>query len=136
MTTRTKPMPLPVIEISMDRRGFIQVFIGAAALVVAPQERRPGLREARILGSDQAHGLHLDKPPGPGFGLATAKMEGATIPYDQGPYVAEVGPRILKSAGVTMKKAEFSQEIADGFEKAFGDHYEKPEDWPETWNDE
>lgn len=97
----------------MDRRGFIQSFIGAAAMAMVPGERRPGLREARIRGSDLAHGispyLHDGKGHDIGFGLAQVKMEGASIPYDPGLRLSEA--RVLR--------------MKEGLTKMFGDEYEK-----------
>ncbi len=86
----------------MDRRGFIQSFIGAAVLAAVPGERRPGLREARIRGSDLAHGVGLDEISGEvGFGMTPIKMEGTSIAYDPGLHLKE------------------------GLNKMFGDEYEK-----------
>lgn len=61
----------------MDRRGFIQSFIGAAALAALPASGKS--IKYPILLHDAAH-----HDISGGFGLVQAKMEGASIPYDPG----------------------------------------------------
>jgi hypothetical protein len=110
----------------VDRRGFIQSFIGAAAMAMVPGERRPGLREARIRGSDLAHGigpyLHDGKGHDIGFGLAQAKAEGTSIPYDP---------------GVRLFSAEHPKALKEGLNKMFGEVYEDldPDNFEELWID-
>lgn len=74
----------------MDRRGFIQSFIGAAVLAAVPVKKPP------ILLHDAAH-----HDISGGFGLAQAKMEGTSIPYDPG------------------------LRLKEGLSEMFGDEYEK-----------
>jgi len=94
----------------MDRRGFIQSVLGAAAMTVVP-----GSGDGVALKSI-AHPRMQGKSVG--FGLAQVKMEGASIPYDPG------------------LRAEFPKALLkDGLSKVFGDVYDdlKPESFEELW---
>ena len=96
----------------MDRRGFIQSFIGAAAMAMVPEVRKPP-----IMLHDAAHHDLTG-----GFGLAQAKPEGASIPYDP---------------GVRLFSAEHPKALKAGLEKMFGEVYEDldPDNFEELWID-
>ena len=100
--------------ISMNRRGFIQSFIGAAAMVATGK----AVTDDGVALKSIAHPGSLSGEVG--FGLAQAKMEGASIPYDQG-LMAEY-PKILK----------------EGLTKMFGDVYSEldPDNLEELWIDD
>lgn len=105
----------------MNRRGFIQSFMGAAAMAVVPDNDGVSLTSMKhptfIPGKDLTR--MVDEMSGEvGFGLAPAKMEGASIPYDQG------------------LRAEFPKALKEGLSKAFGDHYDmEPDSFEELWID-
>ncbi len=83
----------------MDRRGFIQSFIGAAVLAAVPASD-DGVTVKSIKHPILLHdAAHHDLTGG--FGLAQAKPEGASIPYDPG------------------------LRLNEGLSKMFGDEYEK-----------
>ena len=79
--------------ISMNRRGFIQSFIGAAAMAAMPNVKKPTLLH------DAAH-HDLTR----GFGLVQAKAEGTIIPYDP---------------GVRLFSAKHPKALKDGLNKMF-----------------
>jgi hypothetical protein len=110
----------------VDRRGFIQSFIGAAALAMVPEGRKPP-----IMLHDAAHHelsgglgispyLHDGKGHDIGFGLAQAKQEGASIPYDP---------------GVRLFSAEHPKALKEGLSKMFGEVYEDldPDNLEKLW---
>lgn len=76
----------------MNRRGFIQSFIGAAAMAMVPDD------------SDALHSLEHPF----GMGLAPIKPEGASIPYDPG-FTAEF-PKALKE-GLNKAFGEMYEEL-------------------------
>ena len=96
----------------MDRRGFIQSFIGAAALAMVPEVRKPP-----IMLHDAAHHDLTG-----GFGLAQVKPEGASIPYDP---------------GARLFSAEHPKALKEGLNKMFGEAYEElnPDNLEELWID-
>ena len=83
----------------MNRRGFIQSFIGAAVMVALPASG-DGVTVKSIKHPILLHdAAHHDLTGG--FGLAQAKPEGASIPYDPG------------------------LRLNEGLSKMFGDEYQK-----------
>ncbi len=93
----------------MNRRGFIQSFIGAAALAAMPASKPPTMLH------DAAHHDLTG-----GFGLAQAKPEGASIPYDP---------------GVRLFSAEHPKALKEGLNKMFGEVYEDldPDNLEKLW---
>lgn len=96
----------------MNRRGFIQSFIGAAAMAAMPGKSKPP-----VMLHDAAHHELTG-----GFGLAQAKPEGASIPYDP---------------GVRLFSAEHPKALKEGLNKMFGEVYEDldPDNFEELWID-
>jgi len=101
----------------MNRRGFIQAFIGAAAMAVVPKNddgvMLRSMKHPTLLHDAAHHDLTG------GFSLVQAKPEGASIPYDPG------------------LRAEFPKALKEGLNKAFGDVYEElePDNMEELWID-
>ncbi len=100
----------------MDRRGFIQSVLGAAAMAALPASGDGvALKSIKhpILLHDAAHHDLTG-----GFGLAVAKPEGGTILYDPG--LKAYFPKAL---------------LKDGLTKQFSDIYEdlRPESFEELW---
>lgn len=74
----------------MNRRGFIQSFVGAAAMAAVPNMKQPTLLH------DAAHHDLTE-----GFGLAPIKREGAAVAFDPGSsssYVLTKKRKILMKA--------------------------------------
>lgn len=114
----------------MKRRGFIKRLFGVATAAVVSEKIIPdngvSLFSARHPLHDAAH-----HDLAGGFGLAQAKPEGATIPYDLAEESLEVLEIDVRPSGI-MKRAEFVEQLRDGLNKAFEEVYEdyEPDDWP------
>lgn len=94
----------------MNRRGFIQSFIGAAAMAAVPKALDTGVSPY----------LHDGKGHDIGFGLAQIKPEGASVPYDP---------------GVRLFSAEHPKALKEGLNKMFGEVYEDldPDNLEKLW---
>jgi len=97
----------------MDRRGFIQSFIGAAAMAAVPGKVAPVAQVAEESGMA-------------GFGMAPIKMEGASIPYDQ--LDLRPGPIMhVPSGHGVMKRADFVAQLKEGMDTLRDLAYRKAE---------
>lgn len=116
MSTRTRPMALR--GISMDRRGFIQSFIGAAAMVVVPSKAMP-------------KAVVTEESGMAGFGMAPIKMEGASIP-DPGEFGFGFHPPLpdvpihYTDHGI-MTREDFIAQLREGLDTISGLHYREIE---------
>ncbi len=127
----------------MQRRGFLKRLAGVATAVVISEKLIPddgvalGSMKHPVLLHDAAHHDLVG-----GFGLAPAKAEGSAVLYDElaAPDLTEAsleqacieiakGPAV-RTHGI-LTRAEFSEQMADGLNKAFEDVYAeyKPDGW-------
>ena len=127
----------------MQRRGFLKRLAGVATAVVISEKLIP----------DDGLAVGGSNPPVPrpaarthdragGFGLAQAKLEGSTMLYDElaAPERTEASLEQacidLANEGAEIRsgiltRAEFSEQMADGLNKAFKDVYAEFE--PDGW---
>ena len=127
----------------MQRRGFLKRLAGVATAVVISEKLIPddgvalGSMKHPVLLHDAAH-HDLSE----GFGLAPAKLEGSTMLYDElaAPDLTEASLEQacidLANEGAEIRsgiltRAEFSEQMADGLNKAFKDVYAEFE--PDGW---
>jgi hypothetical protein len=117
----------------MKRRGFLKRLAGVATAAVVSEKLIPD--DGVALGSMKHPALlhdaaHHDLTEG--FGLAPLKAEGATIPYDLTEASLEQLCVDVKKRGGILTRSEFSQQMADGLNKAFKEVYAdyEPDDWP------
>ena len=109
----------------MNRRGFIQSFIGAVAMAAtgkAVSDDGVALNSIAHAGSKSLEDMVIDlaeESGEVGFGLAPAKMEGASIPYDR------------------LNCRDIGKQLAEGLNKAFGEVYGEldPDNLEELWID-
>jgi len=123
----------------MKRRGFLKRLAGVATAVVISEKIIPddgvalGSMKHPVLLHDAAHHDLTG-----GFGLAPAKLEGSTMLYDElaAPDLSEASLEQacidIKKRGGILTRAEFSEQMADGLNKAFKDVYAEyePDGWP------
>ncbi len=115
----------------MKRRGFIKRLLGVATAAVVSEKIIPddgvslfSAKHPTLLHDAAHHDLT-------GFGLASAKAEGATIPYDLSEAALEELEIDVRPSGI-MKRADFVAQLRDGLNKAFEDVYAdyEPDGWP------
>jgi len=123
----------------MQRRGFLKRLAGVATAAVVSEKLIAddgvalGSMKHPVLLHDAAHHDLTE-----GFGLAPAKLEGSTMLYDEldAPDLSEASLEQacidIKKRGGILTRAEFSEEMADGLNKAFKDVYAEyePDGWP------
>lgn len=123
----------------MKRRGFLKRLAGVATAAVISEKIIPddgvalGSMKHPVLLHDAAHHDLTE-----GFGLAQAKVEGSTMLYDElaAPDLTEASLEQacidIKKRGGIMTRAEFSEQLSDGLNKAFKDVYAEyePDGWP------
>ncbi len=123
----------------MQRRGFLKRLAGVATAVVISEKIIPD--DGVALGSMKHPALLHDAAHhdlSEGFGLAPAKLEGSTMLYDElaAPDLSEASLEQacidIKKRGGILTRAEFSEQMADGLNKAFKDVYAEyePDGWP------
>ena len=116
----------------MQRRGFLKRLLGAATAVVVSEKLIPddGVALSSIKHPVLLHDAAHHELSG-GFGLASVKAEGATIPYDLSEAALEELEIDVRPSGI-MKRADFVAQLRDGLNKAFKDVYadHEPDDWP------
>ena len=130
----------------MQRRGFLKRLAGVATAVVISEKLIPddgvalGSMKHPVLLHDAAH-HDLSE----GFGLAPAKAEGSAMLYDDlaAPLAPDLTEASLEQACIDLAnegaeirsgiltRAEFSEQMADGLNKAFKDVYAEFE--PDGW---
>ena len=126
----------------MQRRGFLKRLAGVATAAVISEKLIPddgvalgSMRHPALLHDAAHHDLTG------GFGLAPAKAEGSVMLYDD--LVAPLAPDLseasleqvcidVKRRGGILTRAEFSEQLADGLNKAFKEVYAdyEPDGWP------
>lgn len=125
----------------MQRRGFLKRLAGVATAAVISEKLIPD--DGVALGSMKHPALLHDAAHhdlAGGFGLAPAKLEGSTMLYDElaAPDLTEASLEQacieIKKRGGIMTRAEFSEQLADGLNKAFKDVYSEYE--PGGWADD
>jgi hypothetical protein len=126
----------------MKRRGFLKRLAGVATAAVVSEKLIPddgvALRSMAHPGSrayDYDGVVQME-----GFGLAPAKAEGSVMLYDElaAPDLTEASLEQacieIKKRGGILTRAEFSEQLADGLNKAFEDVYRDYE--PGGWDDD
>lgn len=116
----------------MQRRGFLKRLLGAATAVVVSEKLIPddGVALSSIKHPVLLHDAAHHELSG-GFGLASVKAEGATIPYDLSEAALEELEIDVRPSGI-MKRADFVAQLRDGLNKAFEEAYAEyePDGWP------
>ena len=119
----------------MKRRGFLKRLAGVATAAVVSEKLIPddgvslfSAKHPTLLHDAAHHDLTG------GFGLAQAKPEGATIPYDLSEASLEQACIEVKKRGGILTRSEFGKTLADSLNKAFGDVYRDYE--PDGWDDD
>ena len=116
----------------MRRRGFLKRLAGVATAAVVSERVIPddgvslfSAKHPTLLHDAAHHDLT-------GFGLASAKAEGATIPYDLTEESLEHVCIEVKKRGGILARSDFAKQLADGLNKCFAEAYEdyEPDEWP------